>query len=203
MNTWSRLSLKEKRNEQDFRDAQGVMSQLQEGARNGEIELLYFDEAGFSCLPNVQRSWSPLAQPHTADASLGRKRVNVIGALDYVGNKLHFETHEHSVRREHVVSFIDSLAQSSDPQKYTFLTMDNASIHKNIDLAITQRWAEKNKFFLLYIPPYSPELNLIEILWKHAKYHWRDFTSWTPASLVQEVRAILEGFGEKFHIGFA
>ncbi|WP_422646233.1 transposase, partial [Xenorhabdus nematophila] len=29
--------------------------------------------------------------------------------------------------------------------------------------------------FLLYLPAYSPELNLIEIVWKQAKYHWRRF----------------------------
>ncbi|MBK7464932.1 MAG: transposase [Betaproteobacteria bacterium] len=28
--------------------------------------------------------------------------------------------------------------------------------------------------FLCYLPPYSPELNMIEILWKQAKYHWRE-----------------------------
>ncbi|MFL9856252.1 transposase [Paraburkholderia madseniana] len=34
---------------------------------------------------------------------------------------------------------------------------------------------------LFYLPPYSPELNLIEIVWKHAKYHWLD-------SVKQDVR---------------
>jgi len=179
------------------------MSQLQQAAQEGTIELLYFDEAGFSCLPNVQRSWSPLGQPHTADASLGRKRVNAMGALDYTKGKLHFELYEHNVRREHVIPFFDHLAKSSDPDKFTFLTLDNASIHKNIEPALTQRWQADHKFFLLYLPPYSPELNLIEILWKHAKYHWRDFTSWTPATLVREVQNLLASFGTKFHISFA
>jgi hypothetical protein len=179
------------------------MSKMRQAAQEGTIELLYFDEAGFSCLPNVQRSWSPLGQPHAADASLGRKRVNALGALDYAKGKLHFALCEHNVRREHVIPFFDFLAQSSDPDKFTFLTLDNASIHKNIDPEITRRWQTEHKFFLLYLPPYSPELNLIEILWKHAKYPWRDFTSWTPATLVREVQSILAGFGTKFHIGFA
>ncbi len=30
----------------------------------------------------------------------------------------------------------------------------------------------RDRFVLLFLPPYSPELNLIEILWKQAKYHW-------------------------------
>jgi hypothetical protein len=49
-----------------------------------------------------------LAQPHTADARLGRKRVNALGALDYAKGKLHFALCEHNVRREHVIPFLTS-----------------------------------------------------------------------------------------------
>ena len=66
------------------------MSKIRQDAQEGSLELLYFDEAGFSCLPNVQHSGSPLAQPHSADASVGRERVNALGALDYAKGKLHF-----------------------------------------------------------------------------------------------------------------
>jgi hypothetical protein len=91
-----------------------------------------------------------LAQPPTADASLGLKRVNALGALDYAKEKLLFALCEHNVRREHVVPFFDLLAQSSDPDKFTFLTLDNASIDKNIDPEIPRRWQTEHKFFLLY-----------------------------------------------------
>jgi transposase len=37
---------------------------------------------------------------------------------------------------------------------------------------------------VLYLPPYSPELNLIEIVWKHAMYHWRRFVTWTNEPLM-------------------
>jgi transposase len=36
---------------------------------------------------------------------------------------------------------------------------------------------------LFYLPPHSPELNLIEIVWKHAKYHWRRFVTWTKDTI--------------------
>lgn len=47
------------------------------------------------------------------------------------------------------------------------------------------------------------ELNLIEILWKHAKYHWRKFTTWTTKNLLREVGEIFEGYGSKFEIRYA
>jgi len=49
--------------------------------------------------------------------------------------------------------------------------------------------------------PLTPELNPIENLWKHAKYHRRKFTSW--AKLLHEVSEIFQGYGEKFKISYA
>jgi len=151
----------------------------------------------------VQRAWAPLGTTHTADASLGRKRVNVLGALDYATNELHFELYEHSVKREQVVQFLDQLAQVSCQDKFTIVVMDNASIHHNIEHTLRTRWLYDHLFVLLYLPPYSPELNLIEILWKQAKYHWRSFTSWSKDKLVAEVSSLLSGVGDKFQISFA
>ena len=63
---------------------QESLNKLREAAKDKdkEIELLYFDETGIANVPNVQRSWSPLGEPHSADASIARKRVNVLGALN-------------------------------------------------------------------------------------------------------------------------
>ncbi|WP_204796691.1 transposase [Oceanisphaera litoralis] len=104
------------------------MARLRGKARADKIELLYCDESGFSCVPNVQRAWAPLGVTHLADASVSRKRVNVMGALNYATGKLHFELFEHSVKRQHVVPFLDKLAQSSCQDKLTIVVVDNASI---------------------------------------------------------------------------
>ncbi|KHD29533.1 transposase [Xenorhabdus nematophila] len=56
--------------------------------------------------------------------------------------------------------------------------------------------------FLLYLPTYSPELNLIEIVWKQAKYHWRRFMTWTQETMEEEINALLGGYGEKYAINF-
>jgi hypothetical protein len=60
------------------------LTKLREAAKDEskEVQLVYFDESGICNVPNVQRSWSPLGTPHSADASIGRKRVNVLGALN-------------------------------------------------------------------------------------------------------------------------
>ena len=105
--------------------------------------------------------------------------------------------------RNDVIAFLDRVAEASDSAKFTFIVMDNASIHHHIEPAIIERCLVKNRFAALYLPPYSLELNLIEILWKNAKYHWRAFTSWTRESLMREVMDLNGGFGTKLHIDYA
>jgi transposase len=56
---------------------------------------------------------------------------------------------------------------------------------------------------LYYLPPYSPELNRIEILWKHAKYFWRRFVAVNGADLLNEIQSLMKGFGTEFTINFA
>ena len=52
------------------------------------------------------------------------------------------------------------------------VVLDNASIHHSaaFDNRLEQ-WAEQGLLFY-FLPPYCPELNLIEKLWKMIKYHW-------------------------------
>jgi transposase len=177
---------------------------MKKAAKAGKVQLFFQDEVGMSNIPNVQRAWSPIGSPHEADASLPRKRVNVLGALNYGTNTLVHTLHEGNVTRDDVVSFVDKLAQQHSQAGIPIIVvLDNASIHCHIDDEKKHEWLMKHKLLLWHIPPYSPELNLIEILWKHAKYHWRKFTSWTKDQLVCEVNKIFCEYGNEFKIDYA
>ena len=123
---------------------------MQQAARKGAIDLLYFDESGFSCLPNIQRSWSLLGKPHTADASGGRKQANVLGALNYATQHLRFEVCDHSVCRTAVIAFLDRTAQACCADRDTFVVLDNASTHHHIDQEIIDRWLIVHRFVPVY-----------------------------------------------------
>jgi transposase len=181
------------------------LTKLREAAKDEikEVQLVYFDESGICNVPNVQRSWSPLGTPHSADASIGRKRVNVLGALNYAAGTLAFAVHEHTVCRQDVVNFLDKQARNSARDKLTVVVMDNASIHRHIDPKVLEEWMVRDRFVLLFLPPYSPELNLIEILWKQAKYHWRSFVTWAGKDLLSEVQDLFDGFGTKYKFSYA
>ncbi|MGF6637960.1 transposase [Paraburkholderia sp. MM6662-R1] len=101
------------------------------------------------------------------------------------------------------MQFLEQIARESTPGLTTVVVLDNASIHHNIDQETIDRWFLEHRMVLFYLPPYSPELNLIEILWKHAKYHWRRFVTWTKETIDAEVKKLLDGFGSDFQIRFS
>lgn len=198
-----RLSLKKKRPEQEFAEKKSILENLKAVAKEGRLHLYFLDESGMSNVPNVQRAWSPRGKPHCADASVSRKRVNILGALDYATNQLTHALEETSVKRPQVVAFIDRLAMQQEDDKPIIVVLDNASIHHHIEEEKIRRWALDHQLILFHLPPYSPELNPIEILWKQAKYHWRKFTTWTKSDLFREVNDIFHGYGDKFEISYA
>jgi transposase len=166
------------------------------------LSLFYLDESGFSNIPNVQRAWAPLGKPHAADASVPRARVNVIGALDYATDQFFYDLHGQSINRDAVTRFIDRLAGRPRSTDFTLVELDNASTHHHFDPVIVHHWLVNHRLLLLHLPAYSPELNLIEMVWKQAKYHWRRFVSWSKERLHDEVNALMANVESKFKIRY-
>lgn len=88
--------------------------------------------------------------------------------------------------------------------KPTWVILDNAAQHTSKTFKIQSKTWEKAGLFLKYLPPYSPELNLIEILWRFIKYRWLPFSAYlNVAHLKYELETILKQLGIKYQIDFA
>ncbi len=167
------------------------------------MSLFYLDESGFSTLPNVQRAWSPKGQPHTADAGAPRARVNVVGALDWVSGEVWHDLHSKAIKRDAVVALIDRIARRNERMPLTLVVLDNARTHHHIDPEKLDEWLVEHQLVLIHLPPYSPELNPIEIVWKHLKYHWRRFVTWSKAELAEQVQKLMADIGSTYKISFS
>ena len=196
-----RLSLKKQRDQEAFERAQGVMASLRVMAQAGQCDLLYFDEAGFGPNPPIQYGWMRIGQTRCAAPGAHRQRVNVLGALHH-DHSLTWRMHDKRMVREDVMAFFDELA--AQPHAVPrIVVLDNAGIHKGEPMEEKRQQWEQQGLYLYYLPPYSPELNRIEILWKQAKYFWRRFLYLTGDSLRDEVRSIMKNYGKAFTINFA
>ena len=95
----------------------------------------------------------------------GRKRFNVLGALDAVTKELITITNETYINSESVCALLLKIAEVVGHGPIT-VVLDNARYQK---CAVVIRHAEMLGIELLYLPSYSPNLNLIERFWKFVK----------------------------------
>ena len=197
----ARRSLKSQRDEAAFRQAQAELKALQKQEDAGQLDLVYFDEAGFSLVPVVPYAWQGPGQQIELPSSTHHRRLNVLGFLKR-DNTLEPYVVEGSVSTEMVIACIDAFAEGLS--KATVLVIDRAPIHtaKALKEALG-RWQAKG-LRLFFLPSYSPELNLIERLWQEIKYRWLPlgaYESWHK--LKAALDEVLVGVGEKYQISFA
>jgi transposase len=63
---------------------------------------------------------------------------------------------------------------------------------------------EKKGINIKFLPTYSPDKNVIEILWRLIKYDWLPFSAYLSFNnLITEVDNVLKNIGSKFKINFA
>ena len=88
--------------------------------------------------------------------------------------------------------------------KKTIVVIDNASVHTSEEFEeCLPRWKKKG-LIIKYLSTYSPELNLIEILWRNIKYTWLPFSAYQCLNALREaLENILKNFGSKYQITFA
>jgi transposase len=81
--------------------------------------------------------------------------------------------------------------------------MDNASFHRSKCFQEKiKEWKEKH-IEIFYLPKYSPQLNLIEILWRFMKYKWAESGVYkSRKTLVAYVEDVIINFGTKYRINF-
>lgn len=130
------------------------------------------DEVGFGLSLPTTYTWSQrgsrnrLSVP-TRWGSSGR--LNLIGALSWQDQRLHFDLVESSVNSEKVIAFVEALTEDATEEHITVIVLDNAAFHTS---AVVKKqhavWEQKN-VFVRHLPPYSPHLNPIEALWKRLK----------------------------------
>jgi hypothetical protein len=180
---------------------------LQQLADHGLINLFYFDESGFATVPCVPYAWQPLGTTRELP-SFPSKRLNILGFLSR-DQQAFFQPVEGTVGTAQAIAAFDRFAADyalayAHHGKPCVVTLDNAPWHtsrafrEQID-----RWAAQG-VVLHYLPPYCPELNLIEILWRKIKYDWLPLSCYTRyGNLKSAVLEVLNGVGSKYQISFA
>ena len=195
----ARLSLRSKRNQTDFELKQEQVDRLKELEDSGYIDLYFGDESHFGLTPNVPYAWQTKASPILLPAAKG-KFLNVVGLVNRK-NDLFFEVNESTFNADSIITFMDRFA--CQIVKKTIVILDNSPIHKSKKFMAKIREWKENDLLIFFLPPYSPELNLIEILWRRIKYQWLPFDAYLGFQYLKERLAfVLNNFGTLYDIKY-
>ena len=134
-----------------------------DAAEAGDGHVFFVDAAHFVFGTFLCCMWS-FARIFVRAAS-GRQRFNVLGAWNAVTRELIAVTNTTVVNTETMCELLRKIAASGLAGPIT-LVLDNARYQRN---AVVQALAKQLGITLLYLPSYSPNLNLIERLWKFIK----------------------------------
>jgi transposase len=134
-----------------------------EEAKAGQRHVLFVDAAHFVFGTFLRCLW-PFARLFVRAAS-GRQRLNVLGAFNAVTRELIAVTNAAVVNTGTMCELLRKVAAQGLVGPVT-LVLDNARYQRN---AVVQALADALSIELLFLPSYSPNLNLIERLWRFLK----------------------------------
>jgi transposase len=134
-----------------------------EEAGKSECKVMFVDAAHFVLGAFLGMIWC-MARMFIKTAP-GRQRYSVLGAIDSHSHELISVRTRGNINAQSVEDLIEKIRETH-PTIPVKLVMDNARYQR---CAYVQQAAEKHKVQIIYLPAYSPNLNLIERLWKHTK----------------------------------
>jgi len=170
---------------QDEKKRQNFLNQLESLLENEKIDIWYLDETGVEADPRPKRRWAEKGKELRVTKNGGHIRMNVCGMVCprtgdfYALEFTHVDTDVFQVFLEQANKDLKL------EQPRNIIVCDNATWHKTKSL----NWC---KFEVLFLPPYSPDLNPIERLWRIMKAEWfTDFIAKTRPQLIQRLDAAL------------
>jgi DDE superfamily endonuclease len=102
----------------------------------------------------------------TAFANSGRRRLNIIGAINPVNFQPSVMLTEENCCVEVMEAFLEEIKSQYSTASCICIVLDNAKYQRAY---CVQNKAMQLNINLIYLPPYCPNLNLIERLWRYFK----------------------------------
>ena len=112
------------------------------------------------------RAYMKKGEIRTFKTNSGQQRLNIIGALERGSNRLIIQISRTNCNAQRFLNFIRKAERRYPDKSRIILILDNARAHH---AKIIKEYTEGSSVELWHLPAYSPNLNLIERLWKFTK----------------------------------
>ena len=144
--------------------------------------ILFMDSVHPTMATKVSYGWIRTGTEKTIGTVASRTRVNLSGALDLETMNVITGVYE-TVNGESTVDFLSKVKAAYCSAPMIHVVLDQSGYHKS---EIVVKFAKENNIKLHYLPPYSPNLNTIERLWKVMNETARNNVVFTSAKEFRE-----------------
>lgn len=136
---------------------------LLQAAEAGEAVVYFADAAHPTHNTRATRVWTRTGQARPLPTVSGRERVNLNAALNaHCPTQVHLHETD-CVNAQSTKALYEKLLAAHPNGRPLYVVCDNARYYKNKELVA---WLADKPLVQVFLPPYSPNLNLIERLWK-------------------------------------
>jgi len=145
------------------------------------IRLMFQDEARFGRLSDPRSCWAPAPNRPMVNLALIREFRYEYAAVSPWDGNLDYMTSE-KMNTDNMSRFLDQVSKAHR-QDFMVMVLDGASSHKCKELKVPEN------ITLMFLPPYSPELNPTELVWNELRRNYfanRVFDSLDAATLQAE-----------------
>jgi transposase len=142
---------------------EGTFMPLAEKAVAGLINLFSMDAV--HCVMGGNSGYVYGMSRRMFKTASGRQRYNILGAINLRTKKMTTVTNYTYINAESVCDLLHKIANENKGIE-NYITLDNAKYQK---CKLVQKTAEALGIHLVYLPTYSPNLNIIERYWKYLK----------------------------------
>ena len=200
---WAKYSLEERQDAEQRTAFQDKLAQELATSQHSpeQLQVWFWDESGFSLRVIRRKQWGQRGQRQVITGKRGRGRVNVMGGLRYHDRQRQC----YFIDQGNGDSFYASLVQLNQFVKHEWgkqgnlesefeqtgpkivIVLDNASYHKKQDI-LAKLATDLPNLHLCFLPPYSPDFNLIELVWHSCK----EFIAHRLFQSVEELKTLLD-----------
>jgi transposase len=199
---WAKYSLESKRNLPKRAEFKAKMLEYLRITRESpeRLQVWFWDESGFSLRVIRRKNWGKKGRRKEVRGERRKGRVNLMGGLRYSdkkrfvefldkGNSENFYKVLKIFYQELINEWVEAGNEASEFAEKgakIVIILDNASFHKKLEYQNKIK-TEMPNIHLEFLPEYSPDYNLIELVWHSAKEYIanRLFTS------IEELESLL------------
>lgn len=163
-------------------------------AVNGLVKVYFAD--GVHLIYSYQDGYFWSKERISVPSAYGRKRVNLLGFMNAVTYETERVTDDPYLDADSVCDGLEKVREKN-PNDMIYIILDNAKYQK---CKKVKQKAQTLNINLIYLPPYSPNLNLIERLWKFLR---KKVLAGTYHKSFELFKISIEEFIDTLHIKYA